>query len=243
MIRTFGERPSSATFEGSEMSTTPEPLSIAIADGETVSGLWQRPAGARACYVMAHGAGAGMTHPFMTAFANELASRAIATLRFQFPYMERGSKRPDAPKVARAAVRPAVAEARRLAPELALYAGGRSFGGRMTSQAQAALPLPEVRGLAFLGFPLHPAGRPDDTRGEHLSDVRIPMLFLQGTRDELAHLQLLTKQVERLGERATLALFDEADHSFHVPARTGRKDADVRAEIADVLARWIAATA
>jgi hypothetical protein len=219
----------------------PEPLSIAIGDGETVSGLWQEPPDARACYVMAHGAGAGMTHAFMTAFANELDRREIATLRFQFPYMERGSKRPDAPGIAHAAVRAAVAEARRLAPELALYASGRSFGGRMTSQAQALSPLAGVRGLAFLGFPLHPAGEPADARGEHLSDVRIPMLFLQGTRDELAHLPLLTKQVERLGERATLALVDEADHSFHVPARTGRKDADVRAEMADVLARWIAA--
>ena len=231
------------TLQGIVTMTQPEPISIAIADGETVSGLWQRPADARACYVMAHGAGAGMTHAFMTAFANELARRAIATLRYQFPYMERGSKRPDAPKVAHAAVRAAVAEARRLAPPLALYAGGRSFGGRMTSQAQAASPLPGVRGLVFLGFPLHPAGQPADARGEHLSDVRIPMLFLQGTRDDLAHLPLLTKLAERLGERATLALFDAADHSFHVPAGRGRKDADVRTEMADVLARWIAATA
>jgi predicted alpha/beta-hydrolase family hydrolase len=220
-----------------------QPLTISVADGQTVSGLWQSPPDARACYVMAHGAGAGMTHPFMTAFANELARRAIATLRYQFPYMERGSRRPDAPKVAHAAVRAAVAEAGRLAPELALYAGGRSFGGRMTSQAQALSPLSGVRGLAFLGFPLHPAGQPSDARGEHLSDVRIPLLFLQGSRDELAHLPLLTKLVERLGDRATLALFDDADHSFHVPARTGRKDADVRAEMAEVLARWIAETA
>jgi predicted alpha/beta-hydrolase family hydrolase len=221
----------------------PELLSIAVADGEIVSGLWQRPADARACYVMAHGAGAGMTHPFMAAFANELARRAIATLRYQFPYMERGSKRPDAPKVAHATVCAAVAEGGRLAPELALYAGGRSFGGRMTSQAQAVSPLPRVRGLAFLGFPLHPAGQPSDARGEHLSAVRVPMLFLQGTRDDLAHLPLLTKLIERLSERATLALFAEADHSFHVPARTGRKDADVRSEMADLLVQWIEATA
>jgi len=222
------------------VSTTPAPLSIALADGSTVSGLWQRPADARACYVMAHGAGAGMTHPSMAAFADELVRRGIATLRYQFPYMERGSKRPDAPKIAHAAVRASVAEAGRLAPDLALYAGGRSFGGRMTSQAQALSPLPGVRGLAFLGFPLHPAGQPSDARGEHLSDVRVPMLFLQGTHDDLAHLPLITALVERLGARATLALFDAADHSFHVPARTGRKDADVRAEVADVLVHWIA---
>ena len=222
------------------MGATPEPLTIALADGSTVSGLWQRPPDARAGYVMAHGAGAGMTHPSMTAFADELVRRGLATLRYQFPYMERGSKRPDAPKVAHAAVRAAVTEAGRLAPDLLLYAGGRSFGGRMTSQAQALSPLPEVRGLAFLGFPLHPAGQPSGARGEHLSDVRVPMLFLQGTRDDLAHLPLLTAVVERLGARATLALIDDADHSFHVPARTGRKDAAVRADMADTVARWIA---
>jgi predicted alpha/beta-hydrolase family hydrolase len=225
------------------MSTTPEPLAITIADGESVSGLWQRPPDARACYVMAHGAGAGMTHPFMAGFAGDLAACAIATLRYQFPYMEKGSRRPDPPKVAQATVRAAVAAAARRVPELPLYAGGRSFGGRMTSQAQATSPLPGVRGLAFLGFPLHPAGEPSDARGEHLADVRIPMLFLQGTRDELAHLPLLRALVERLGSRAMLALFDAADHSFHVPARTDRKDADVRAEIADALVRWIAAVA
>jgi predicted alpha/beta-hydrolase family hydrolase len=208
-----------------------------------VSALLQVPEGARSCYVMAHGAGAGMTHPFMAAFAADLAARSIATLRYQFPYMEKGSRRPDVPKVAHAAVRAAVAEASRRLPQRALWAGGRSFGGRMTSQAQAALPLPGVRGLAFLAFPLHPAGEPADARGEHLADVRIPMLFLQGTRDELAHLSLLQALVARLGSRATLELLAEADHSFHVPARTGRKDEDVRAEMADVLARWIAGTA
>jgi len=190
--------------------------------------------------VMAHGAGAGMAHPFMTAFANDLASRDIATLRYQFPYMERGSKRPDSPKVAHATVRAAVAEALRRAPGLALFAGGRSFGGRMTSQAQAASPLPGVCGLAFVGFPLHPAGQPSDERAVHLADVQVPLLFLQGTRDELADLPLLARLAERLGTRATLTLFDEADHSFHVPARTGRKDADVRAAMADALAGWVA---
>jgi hypothetical protein len=190
---------------------------------------------------MAHGAGAGMAHPFMTAFANDLAERAITTLRYQFPYMERGSKRPDSPKVAHAAVRAAVAAAPQLLPGLPLFAGGRSFGGRMTSQAQAASPLPGVRGLAFLGFPLHPSDKPSDERAAHLASVEVPMLFLQGTNDELAHLPLLEAVAGRLGARATLRLFDDADHSFHVPARTRRKDADVRAEMADVLARWIEA--
>jgi predicted alpha/beta-hydrolase family hydrolase len=201
------------------------------------------PREARACYVMAHGAGAGMAHPFMQAMADEFATHGIATLRYQFPYMERGSKRPDAPKLAHATVRAAVAEASRLAPELALFAGGKSFGGRMTSQAQAASPLPGVRGLAFLGFPLHPAGKPSDERGAHLLDVRIPMLFLQGTRDELADLPLLQALVEKLGARATLELFQDADHSFHVPARTGRKDPEIRAEVSQALARWIAVAA
>ena len=217
----------------------PEPLSIAVGD-TTLSALLHVPDGALACYVMAHGAGAGMTHPFMTAFAADLAARSIATLRYQFPYMEKGSRRPDAPKVAHAAVRAAVAEAARRLPELALYAGGRSFGGRMTSQAQAASPLPGVRGLAFLAFPLHPAGEPGDARGLHLADVLVPMLFLQGTRDELAYLPLLEALVARLGARATLELLADADHSFHAPARTGRSDPELRAEAADALARWIA---
>jgi predicted alpha/beta-hydrolase family hydrolase len=218
----------------------PKPLSIAVGDTE-VSALLDVPEGARSCYVMAHGAGAGMAHPFMTAFAADLGARSIATLRYQFPYMERGSRRPDPPRIAHAAVRAAVAEASRRLPRLALYAGGRSFGGRMTSQAQAASPLPGVRGLAFVAFPLHPAGEPADARGEHLAAVQIPMLFLQGTRDELAHLSLLQALVARLGSRATLELLAEADHSFHVPARTGRNDADVRAQAADALARWVAA--
>jgi predicted alpha/beta-hydrolase family hydrolase len=192
---------------------------------------------------MAHGAGAGMNHAFMAAVAEELAQRGIATLRYQFPYMERGSKRPDSPKVAHAAVRAAVAEAGRLVPGLPLVAGGKSFGGRMTSQAQAASPLPGVRGLAFLGFPLHPAGKPSDDRAAHLLEVRMPMLFLQGTRDELADLRLLRPVIDRLGERATLELLEDADHSFHVPARTGRKDAEVRAGMLDAFAQWTRALA
>ena len=204
-----------------------------------VSGLLQAPPRARACYVLAHGAGAGMAHPFMAAVAAGLGERDIASLRYQFPYMERGGKRPDLPQLAHATVRAAVAEALRLLPELALIAGGKSFGGRMTSQAQAAAPLQGVRGLAFLGFPLHPAGRPSQDRGKHLFDVRIPMLFLQGTRDTLAMQGELEPLCEALGARATLKLFQDADHSFHVPARSGRTDAQVRNEMLDVLAAWI----
>jgi uncharacterized protein len=213
------------------------PLTFSV-EGAQVSGLLVAPPDARACYVLAHGAGAGMAHPFMAAVASGLAERGIATLRYQFPYMERGSKRPDTPKIAQAAVRTAVTEAARLAPGLPLIAGGKSFGGRMTSQAQAASPLPGVRGLAFLGFPLHAPGKPSDERGKHLFDVQIPMLFLQGTRDDLADLALLQPLVKKLGSRATLKLFPDADHSFHVPARTGRKDAEVMRELLEGLAAW-----
>jgi predicted alpha/beta-hydrolase family hydrolase len=217
---------------------SPLPLTITVDDAHRVSALSQRPRDARACYVMAHGAGAGMTHRFMQSMSDAFADRGIATLRYQFPYMEQGSRRPDAPKLAQATVRAAVAEASRRMPELDLFAGGKSFGGRMTSQAQAASPLPVVRGLIFLGFPLHPAGKPSDERAAHLLEVHIPMLFLQGTRDELADLSLLKAVTARLGSPATLKLFDEADHSFHVPARTGRKDTEVMAAVADALAEW-----
>lgn len=220
-------------------SSDPQGLTLTIDDAHRVSGLLQVPARARACYVLAHGAGAGMTHPFLEAVAAELGERGIATLRYQFPYMEQGAKRPDPPTLAHATVRAAVAEAGRRVPGSPLIAGGRSFGGRMTSQAQSLSPLAGVRGLAFLGFPLHPAGRPSADRGKHLFDVQIPMLFLQGTRDALADLQLLQPLVDRLGKRATLRLFPEADHSFHVPARTGRKDPEVRRDILDALAAWI----
>jgi len=218
-----------------------EPVRIEVDGGQRVSGLLQAPPNARAACVLAHGAGAGMTHPFMAAIANGLAERSIATLRYQFPYMEEGSKRPDTPKVAHAAVRAAVLETSRLMPGLPLFAGGKSFGGRMTSQAQAALSLPEVRGLVFLGFPLHPPGKPGDERAKHLFDVQIPMLFLQGTRDEFAQLDLLEAACKNLGSLATLKLFQDADHSFHVPARTGRKDSDIRTELLDTMAAWIAA--
>jgi uncharacterized protein len=216
-----------------------EPVAITGDDGVGVSGLLQTPSGARACYVLAHGAGAGMRHPFMAAVAAELAERGIATLRYQFPYMENRAKRPDPPHVAQATVRAAVAAALRLLPGLPLIAGGKSFGGRMTSQAQARAPLQGVCGLALLGFPLHPAGRPSQERAKHLFDVQIPMLFLQGTRDALATLDRLEPVCEALHPRATLQLFAEADHSFHVPAKSGRTDAEVRSQILDALAAWI----
>lgn len=219
----------------------PRSVIIAVDTEQRVSGLLLAPPDTRACYVLAHGAGAGMAHPFMAAAAQGLAERGIATLRYQFPYMERGSKRPDTPRLAHATVRAAVAEASRLLPGLALFAGGKSFGGRMSSQTQAASPLPEVRGLVFLGFPLHPAGKPSDERAAHLFDVAVPMLFLQGTRDNLAEQGLLQRVVERLGSDATLNLVQDADHSFHVPARSGRRDADVMDDVLDTLANWIGA--
>ena len=223
-------------------TTAPLPVTIAIDDTQQVSALLQVPPDALACYVLAHGAGAGMTHPFMTGVANELSARGIATLRYQFPYMEKRSKRPDSPKVAQATVRAAVAEASRQLPGLPLIAGGKSFGGRMTSQAQAASPLQGVRGLAFLGFPLHPAGAPSSDRAKHLFDVQVSMLFLQGTRDELAHLPLIESLASELKGRATLELITDADHSFHVPKRSGRTDAQVIAGLADTLANWVATT-
>jgi uncharacterized protein len=214
---------------------------MSVGDGLTVSGLWTAAADARACLVLAHGAGAGMTHPFMTAVADGLAARQIATLRYNFPYMDGGSKRPDRPAVAHATVRAAVSAAQKLAPALPLFAGGKSFGGRMTSQAQAATPLPDVRGLVFFGFPLHPAGKPATDRADHLASVTIPMLFLQGTRDALADLDLLRPVVERRGAAATLVVVADADHSFHVPARSGRRDDDVLASLLDDVASWIEA--
>lgn len=222
-------------------SSLAERVTITVDDAHRVSALCQLPSGAHACYVLAHGAGAGMEHSFMAAVAIELGARGIGTLRYQFPYMEQRGRRPDPPELCHATVRAAVSEAARFAPGLPLIAGGKSFGGRMTSQAQAASPLAGVRGIAFLGFPLHPPRQPSDGRGKHLFDVRIPMLFLQGSRDEFADLKLLEPLIERLGERATLKLLREADHSFHVPARTGRNDRDVRSEALDAFAAWIEA--
>ncbi|HVZ99209.1 MAG TPA: alpha/beta family hydrolase [Caulobacterales bacterium] len=214
-----------------------EPLALRVDEAMSVSALLDAPENARALYVFAHGAGAGMAHRSMSDVASGLAARGIGSLRYQFGYMERGSKRPDPPKLAHAVVRAAVAEAQRF--QLPLFAGGRSFGGRMTSQAQAIAPLANVRGLIFLGFPLHPAGKPSIERAEHLGDVHVPMLFLQGTRDELASLDLLAPIVNALAPRAELKLFEGADHSFHVQARSGRTDAQVREAMLDAMAAWI----
>ena len=214
-------------------------LRIDVGQSTSVSALLTNPSDSRACFVFAHGAGAGMTHAFMADATAGLAERGVATLRYQFPYMEKGSRRPDPPALAQAAVRAAVAEAARACPGLPLFAGGKSFGGRMTSQAQAKAALAGVRGLAFFGFPLHAAGQPSNTRAAHLADVHIPMLFLQGTRDKLAELDWLKPVVAQLGALATLHLIDGADHSFHVPARSGRNDREVMAEMLDAFVAWI----
>jgi uncharacterized protein len=222
-------------------SVNTQKLEFEVANAGSVSALLTCPAKARACYVFAHGAGAGMTHPFMEIFAAGLGERGVASLRYQFPYMEKGSRRPDPPDVAHAAVRAAVAEAGRACSGLPLIAGGKSFGGRMTSQAQASAPLADVQGLAFVGFPLHPAGKPSSGRARHLAEVKVPMLFLQGTRDTLAELALLEPVVAGLGPRASLHIVKEADHSFHVLARSGRNDREVMAEILDAFVSWIGA--
>lgn len=214
-------------------------LTLTVEERLHVSARLERPAAARACYVLAHGAGAGMDHPFMSAAARELAALGIATLRYQFPYMERHGRRPDPPPLCHQTVRAAVAQAAHLAPGLPLLAGGRSFGGRMTSQAQALAPLPGIRGLALLGFPLHPAGRPSDERARHLGQVELPMLFIQGTRDALAERDLMEATVARLRAPVTLHWVEGADHSFHVPARSGRSDAEVRAAVLEALAVWV----
>jgi predicted alpha/beta-hydrolase family hydrolase len=213
-------------------------IKISVNPSITVSGLVLAPDDARACFVLAHGAGAGMRHSFMGMVATGFSKRRIATLRYQFPYMEKGSRRPDGPALAHATVRAAVAEARVRCPDLKLVAGGKSFGGRMTSQAQALEPLDGVRGLVFLGFPLHPAGKPSAERAKHLSDVKTPMLFVQGTRDGLADFSLLQNVVAELGAQASLSKVDQADHSFHVPAKSGRNDIDVFNEVLDAVAEW-----
>ena len=205
-----------------------------------VSALLLKPEGARLLYVLAHGAGAGMRHPFLESMAGRLAERGIATLRYQFPYMERRARRPDPPAVAEATVRAAVEEAARATPGVPLIAGGKSFGGRMTSSAQASAPLPGVRGLVFLGFPLHPPGRPGDERAKHLSQVHIPMLFLQGTRDDFADLKLLQPLVQRLGGLAMLHLVRDGNHSFKLPKRAGKTDTEVMAELVDAIVEWTA---
>ena len=228
-----GRRPGRRTI------ATDTPVTIELDAARSVSGLLHAPPDAAAGFVMAHGAGAGMTHPFMAAVADGLSARRIATLRYQFPYMQAGSKRPDRPALAHATVRAAVAAAHRLLPALPLFAGGKSFGARMTSQAQSEAPLPHVRGLIFLGFPLHPAKQPSDARAAHLAEVDIPMLFLQGTRDALADTGLLVPLTGRLG--AALHLVEQADHSFHVPVRSGRTDAQVLEALCDTITGWTAA--
>ena len=219
----------------------PQQLTIKIDGAGSVSGLLTQPLRPRACFVFAHGAGAGMTHPFMEKVVEGLGKRHVATLRYQFPYMEKGSKRPDSPAVAHAAVRAAVAEAARRWEGVPLIAGGKSFGGRMTSQAQALQPLAGVRGLAFFGFPLHPAGKPSSERAKHLADIDVPMLFLQGTRDALAEPTLLEPVIKTLGRSATLHPVQDADHSFHVLARSGRNDGEVINEILDAFTVWASA--
>jgi predicted alpha/beta-hydrolase family hydrolase len=210
------------------------------AGGARLDALFLRPAGARLLYVLAHGAGAGMRHPFLEAIAEALAEEGVASFRYEFPYMQDGRKRPDPPAVLHETVRAAVLAAREAAPDLPLIAGGKSFGGRMTTQAQADAPLPGVRGIALLGFPLHPAGAPSVKRADHLARVEVPLLFLQGTRDELADLALLRPVVERL-PRARLHIVDGADHSFHALKRSGRTDAEVLRELARAVAEWVSA--
>ena len=217
----------------------PQSLTIDVDPARRVSALLIAPENARACCVLAHGAGAGMAHPFMARVADAFAANGIATLRYQFPYMEQRSKRPDTPAIAHATVRAACVEAARRLPGLPLLAGGKSFGGRMTSQAQAIEPLLHVRGLVFLGFPLHPAGKPSDERAVHLFDVDVPMLFLSGTRDALADLSLLEPLVAKLGAKVTLETFPEADHSFHAPVKSGHTDAGNIARIAELTRVWL----
>jgi predicted alpha/beta-hydrolase family hydrolase len=218
-----------------------EPLRFVAtpAKGE-VSASLLRPEGARWLLVFAHGAGAGMRHRFMEAMSARLAAVGIATFRFQFPYMEAGSRRPDGRATLLATVRAAIAAGREAAPDLPLLAGGKSMGGRMTSLAAAEAPVAGVRGLVFFGFPLHPAGRPSTERADHLGQVDLPMLFLQGERDKLAELELLRPVCERLGDRATLHVIPSADHGFHVPKRSGRTDAEVQVELTRTVANWAA---
>jgi len=225
------------------MSTRPISLTIALPSGGTVSGLLQSPVNATACYVFAHGAGAGMNHAFMEAIARGLAERGIASLRFNFPFMEQSSKRPDSPAVAHAAIRAAVAEAAQHMTGVPLFAGGKSYGGRMSTQAQAAEPLPGVKGIVLVGFPLHPAGKPSTERAAHLAGVKLPMLFLQGTRDALADLDLISQTTASLGKKATLHVVHGADHAFHVLVSSGRTDAQVREELLNTMAAWMTAAA
>jgi uncharacterized protein len=216
-----------------------ESLRINVDAQRSVSALLLKQIYPVACFVFSHGAVAGMNHPFMDNVARALFDRRLATLRYQFPSMEAGAKRPDPPAVAQATVRAAVDAAGQRCPDMMLIAGGKSFGGRMTSAAQAASALPNVGGLVFFGFPLHASGKPSTERAAHLFEISIPMLFLQGGKDKLAELSLIRTVTEKLDSRATLHVIDEADHSFHVPKRSGRTDKDVIDETADVVADWL----
>lgn len=222
------------------MPSAPSPLTFpGDPNRPDVDALWLRPRGAKAVYVLAHGAGAGMEHAFMVAMADALATHGIATLRFMFPYMQAGSRRPDAERILRATLTAAAKFAVQRARGLPVFAGGKSMGGRMTSRAMAEAPMPGIAGLAFLGFPLHPAGKPSDERAAHLSDVSVPMLFVQGTRDRLATLDLLHPVIDGLGDRATLHIVDGGDHSLAVPKRSGRTSDEVLNEVASTMAQWM----
>ena len=207
--------------------------------GGEVSALLLMPKGAKALLIVGHGAGAGMRHRFMEDLAARLAERGVATLRYQFPYMEKGSKRPDSEAVLTATVRSAVAAANELGCGVPIFAGGKSMGGRMTSLAAAKESLDGIKGLAFFGFPLHAAGKPSAERGKHLVEVNVPMLFLQGSRDMLADLKLLKPLCRRLGERAELFIVDGGDHSFHMLKSSGRSDDEVLKEVVEKAAEWM----
>jgi uncharacterized protein len=225
------------------MATDTQVLTVAIDERRTVSALLLAPEEPIAAFVFAHGAGAGMQHRFMESMSQELARRRIATFRYQFPYMQQGLKRPDSPAIAQHVVRAAVNEAAGRLDGIPLFAGGKSFGGRMTSQAQAAAPLPGVLGLVFVGFPLHPLGKPSISRADHLDAVRVPMLFLQGTRDGLADPALVRDVVCRLGDHAALVTFEDADHAFHVRLKSGSSDEAVMRGLADAMSEWMAGIA
>ena len=220
-------------------SSEPVPVEIDTTPAGGISGLLLQPPAANALLVLAHGAGAGMHHAFMGGISRALAAAGIATLRYQFPYMAAGRRRPDPRPLLMATVRAAVASGRELAPGVPLLAGGKSMGGRMTSQAAAEAALAGVRGLVFLGFPLHPAGRPGTERADHLAALDLPLLFLQGERDRLCDLGLLRPILERLAAPATLHVVPDADHGFHLPKRSGRSDAEVLADLARMVAAWV----
>ncbi len=222
------------------MSGHERKITVEVPEANTrVRGLYLQPENARLLFVFGHGAGAGMTHPFMTAIAIGLAKHGVATLRYQFPYMESGRKGPDPKPVLLSTIRAAVSHAGNLGNKIPLFIGGKSMGGRMSSMAMAQDPMPGVQGIVFLGFPLHPPGVPSDDRGAHLAEVTVPMLFLQGTRDKLADLRLLKPVIKKLGELANLHIIEGGDHSFHLPKSQGKSDADVLGELSEIAAQWM----